>query len=292
MEKNQYNHIVLLGRTGFFGRALDRAFQRDGVQVSGYGSVDLDLRKFEELQKLDDRLNRETALILASALTPEKGATLNVLHDNILMCLNVARYLETHPVGLCVYVSSDAVYPLVASPVTEETAVEPASLYALAKYTGERVLARVSETTGLPLLTLRITALYGPGDTHGSYGPNAFMRSILQGKVVRLFGNGEEQRDHLHVDDAASLVQQLVAVKATGTMNLATGRSRSFADIVEILQKIVPEPFQTDSLPRKAPITHRHFDVTKLFLLVPQFKFTPIEQGLEAYYRSSVQKSQ
>lgn len=284
--------IVLLGHTGFLGQALHRLLESQGEEVHGFSSSTVDLRQREALSRFDGILDHDTTLIFASALTPDKGATLDVLQENILMCLNVARYLETHPVRLCVYVSSDAVYSLRSSPVTEETSVDPGSLYALAKYTGERALARVSETAGLPLLTLRMTALYGPGDTHASYGPNAFVRSILKDKRVQLFGNGEEQRDHLHVDDAAKLVQRLVAIKATGILNLATGRSHSFADVLKILRTVVAESFQTVFLPRKTPVTHRYFDVAKLFLLVPGFQFTPIEQGLEAYYRSSVRESQ
>ena len=279
----------MLGATGFLGKAISRVFHRDGLLVRGYGSAELDLRRWEMLKQLEAHLDKDTVLVVASALTPEKGATLEVLQDNFLISFNVARYIEAHPVGLCVYISSDAVYPFRYNPVREDTPVEPANFYALAKYTGERTLARVAEGRGFPLLTLRLSALYGAGDTHGSYGPNSFMRSLLKEKLIRMFGNGEEYRDHLHVDDAARLVHQLVAAKATGTYNLATGQSRSFADIVEGLRQVVASPFDVVSLPRKMSVTHRHFDVTKLFLQVPGFHFTSIEQGLAGYYRTCVQ---
>ena len=284
-----YKRVLLLGRTGFLGKAIHRAFHDDGILVRGYGSAELDLRRFEMLKALDGQIDADTVLIVASALTPDKGATLEVLQDNLLMSLNVGRYLETHAVGLCVYISSDAVYPFRGNPVTETTAVEPANLYALAKYCGERILARQAEARGLSLLNVRLTALYGPGDPHGSYGPNSFMRSLVKENTVRLFGKGEEQRDHLHVDDAARLVRRLVAAKASGTYNLATGHSRSFSDVVEVLRQVVPVSFEMASVPGKGPVTHRHFDVTKLFLQVPGFRFMSLEQGLAGYYRSCVQ---
>ena len=286
-----YKRVLLLGHTGFLGKAIYRVFQRDGLLVRGYGSAELDLRRFEMLKALDDQIDADTVLILASALTPDKGATLEALQDNFLMYINVGRYLETQAVGACVYISSDAVYPFRGNPVTEDTPVEPASMYGLAKYSGERILARQAEVRGWPLLNLRLTALYGPGDPHGSYGPNSFMRSLLKEKAVRLFGKGEEQRDHLHVEDAARLVYQLVAAKARGTYNLATGHSQSFSDVVEVLRQVVPDSFEVVSAPRKAPVTHRHFDVTKLFLHVPWFHFRSIEEGLAGYYRFSVQGS-
>lgn len=284
-----YTRVVLLGRTGFLGKAIHRVFHRDGLLVRGYGSAELDLRRFEMLKMLDDQIDAGTVLILASALTPDKGATLEVLQDNFMMCLNVARYLESHPAGLCVYISSDAVYPFRYNPITESAPVEPANFYALAKYAGERILARLVESAGLRLLTLRLTALYGPGDPHGSYGPNSFMRSLVEQNRIRLFGEGEERRDHLHVDDAAQLVHHLVVANVSGTYNLATGHSRSFSDVVEVLRQVVPVSFEVVSLPRKGPITHRHFDVTKLFLQVPGFRFMSLEQGLAGYFRSCVQ---
>ncbi len=285
-----YKRVTLLGSTGFLGRAILTVFRSSWIDVRGYGSADLDLRRPETFEVLDSHVDRDTVLIFASALTPEKGATLDVLHDNYMMCRNVARYLEAHPIGLCVYISSDAVYPLRYNPVTEETPIEPSNFYALAKYIGERTLARVSETTGLPLLILRVAALYGPGDSHGSYGPNSFLRSILKEKTVRMFGQGEEKRDHLLVDDAARVVYRLVETGATGVYNVATGQSLSFAEIVEILRRVVPISFESVSLPRKASITHRHFDVSRLFLQIPEFQFTSIEKGLESYYASFAQK--
>src|SRR5207244_3546932 len=100
---------------------------------------------------------------------------LDNLGANIAMCINVARYLENHPVGLCVYVSSDAVYPFSVNPVTEESPVEPANLYALSKYSGERVFHQTASLKDMPLLILRLTALFGAGDTSNSYGPNQFI---------------------------------------------------------------------------------------------------------------------
>ena len=199
-----YKRVIILGSTGFLGRILERSLREERIDVLGYGSTGLDLRRPEMLEKLKVA-DKDTALVFASALTPRKGVSLENFSANVAMCVNVARYLENHPVGLCVYISSDAVYPFSHNPVTEESPIEPASLYALSKYCGERVFDQVATATGMPLLVLRLTALFGAGDTSNSYGPNQFIRSVLEKETVRLFGGGEEQRDHLYVEDAARL---------------------------------------------------------------------------------------
>ena len=71
--------------------------------------------------------------------------------------------------------------------VTEASAVEPADFYALAKYAGERVLANVCGAAKIPLVIVRPTGVYGPGDTHNSYGPNRFISQIMNdGKLTHV----------------------------------------------------------------------------------------------------------
>ena len=51
------------------------------------------------------------------------------------------------------------------------------------------------------LCILRPTLIYGPGDTHNGYGPNRFINLALKNKSIPIFGNGEEKRDHIFVED-------------------------------------------------------------------------------------------
>jgi nucleoside-diphosphate-sugar epimerase len=179
-----------------------------------------------------------------------------------------------------VYVSSDAVYGFGDEPVTEATPVAPAGFYGLAKYTGERLLDHVAAAKGVRFLSLRATAVYGPGDPHASYGPNAFARSLAKDREIRLFGQGEETRDHLYVDDAARLVVAMMGGHATGVVNLATGTSRSFAQVVDAIQALTPYEIAVTHAPRRNPITHRVYDISALERAAPGFAFTPFDQGL------------
>src|SRR5437016_4353067 len=201
---------------------------------------------------------------------------------NLTMAVNVARYVEAHPVGRCVYLGSDAVYGFDLNPVTETTPVAPGGYYALAKYTGEKTLECVATAKGLPLLSLRVTGVYGPGDPHGAYGPNAFARSLARDRTVRLFGEGEEERDHIYVDDVARLASALLRSGATGLFNLASGESRSFAEIIQTIRGIVPYEFTVTRTPRKGSITHRRFDTARLQRALPGFGFTSFKDGLRA----------
>ncbi len=281
------NRFIVLGHTGFVGRRVLEALRGQPAEVLGFSSATLDLRSPDALRRLDAVIDHETTVVFAAALTPDMGATLDVLQDNLDIVMNVARYFEDHPPQRCVYLGTDAVYPAQSSVISEESPIEPATLNALAKHTGERVLEHVAGTRGMRLLILRLTPVYGFGDTHGSYGPNLFMRTLLKDGIVTLFGDGAERRDHINVDDVARAIVELVRIDAVGTFNLATGTSVSFAEIVEMLRAVAREPFEVRTVPRKIPVTHRHFDATKILLALPHFRFTALEDGLARYYATA-----
>jgi nucleoside-diphosphate-sugar epimerase len=69
---------------------------------------------------------------------------------------------------------------------------------------------------------------------------------------------------------------------ANGVFNIATGRSRSFAQVIEAIRKLVPYEVAVTNAPRKSPITHRSYDIIRLDQAVPGFPFTPLEDGLRA----------
>lgn len=271
---------VILGHTGFIGRALNEHLVKSGVEVRGYSSAMLDLRLATAFQALDGVLTPETTLVLVSALAPPKGNSLDGFAENLAMVVNLGRYLEGHPVGKLVYFSTDGIYQMIQEPVTEESPLDLTSYYGLGKIAGEQVLGNVARLGGFALLVLRPTGVYGPGDTHSSYGPNRFIRTIVSERKVRLFGEGEESRDHIYIADVVRLAAQLAASDATGAYNLATGASRTFASIVDDLREIVPYDFEVEHAPRSGPITHRRFNLARIGAQAPDLQFTALREGL------------
>ncbi len=281
--------VLILGHTGFIGGALQAFLHQGGDrEVLGFSSRTADLRRPEGLEKLEGVVDRDTTVVFASAITREKGDSPATLIDNVMMAAHLGTFLESHPPAKCVCVSSDAVYPMRDDPITEETPVSPGgTFYAIAKYTAECVLRRAADTKNFPLLVLRPTGVFGPGDTHNSYGPNAFLRSVIKDRSVRLFGLGEERRDHLYIGDLVRLVAHLIDTDAVGLINLATGVSRSFAKVVESLGCVVPYEFTVSHLPRKTAVTHRRFDISRLSRYVPSFRFTDFEEAIKETLRLS-----
>jgi UDP-glucose 4-epimerase len=274
--------VVLLGATGFLGKAIGAEAESSGATVHGFSSKTLNLTDRAAFSVLDDLAGPESTLIFASAVTPDKGRTVDALDSNLQMAMNVGRYLEGKAFGKVVYVSSDAVYPMGDETVTETTAVEPADFYALAKYAGERVLANVCGAAKIPLVIVRPTGVFGAGDTHNSYGPNRFISQILNDGKMSMFGEGDDIRDHVYVEDVAAITVALAAADIVGVYNIASGESRDFGSIATQLQAISPKPFELVKLPKSGGTSRRDFDISRLREALPGLKLTSFEDGLKA----------
>jgi nucleoside-diphosphate-sugar epimerase len=269
--------VVVLGAGGFIGKALCLRLAADGIETLPLGSRTLDLAVAGAAEQLADQLHADDSVVMLSALTPDKGKGTGELLRNLAMAHHVRLALARAPVRHLVYVSSDAVYPLAAALVSEGSPAAPTDLYGSMHLSRELMLAGLDN---LPLATLRPTLTYGPGDTHNAYGPNRFFRAARGEGRIALFGGGEETRDHVLVDDVARLIAEVLRRRSSGVLNVATGRSVSFAELATRIAafgggvQVVPSE-------RRNAITHRHFDTTARIRAFPAFAFTPLERGLE-----------
>ena len=108
----------------------------------------------------------------------------------------------------------------------------------------------------------------------------------VRGKIT-LGGGGEETRDHIFVEDIAKLIGLVLQYRSSGTLNLATGRSVSFFDLAQLVAQQFDRDVEIVCTERKAPITHRAFDVAALLQAFPKFVFTPLEQGLASTHQNA-----
>lgn len=276
------NRVMLLGGNGFIGAAVRRRLEALSVPVLAVGSKDLDLADAAAAGKLAELLKPSDSLVMLSAITPDKGRDAAALIRNLTMMQNVCTAVGKSGCAHLVYFSSDAVYNPALSRVDEETPAAPQDLYGAMHCTREimaRGLAKV------PVLVLRPTLVYGAEDSHNSYGPNRFRRAAQKDGRIALFGNGEERRDHIHVDDVAEITVRCLLAGRTGTLNVATGTSRSFREIAEIVERQFSKPVAIEPSPRANPITHRHYDVTGLIKAFPDLRFIPPEDGIARVHR-------
>ncbi len=273
---------VVIGASGFVGGAITQQLRNDNMPVLGIARKDVDLLQENAAKKLAGLLRADDAVVFVSAIAPARNAA--ALMQNLVMGEQLIAALAMQPVAHLVYISSDAVYADSANPVTERSCRQPSTMHGMMHAARELMLRAEAKAR---LAILRPSLLYGTRDPHNGYGPNRFRRLAAKGEPITLFGEGEEQRDHVFIDDVARLVSLVLAHRSRGELNVATGRSASFREVAELAVKLSGKSVEIRGTPRQNPITHRHFDITECLKAFPQFRYTPLREGLERTARES-----
>jgi UDP-glucose 4-epimerase len=170
------------------------------------------------------------------------------LHDLHHNTISHARFLEQvrtiRPSARIVQTSTRQVYGRVDRlPVDETAAAHPVDVNGVAKLAGEQLHLVYAHAHGMAISSLRLTNVYGPRQrlTSDELGfLPVFIRRALMGDELRLFGDGSQRRDCLHVDDVVD------ALFATATCDAAVGdvfnvghdRDHSLAEIAATLVEL------------------------------------------------------
>ena len=272
--------VVIMGAGGFVGRASLHKLQADGVNTVALTRKEVDLLAGGAGQKLAPQLTASTTLVVTSALAPVKNTAM--LLDNLRMMQAVIEAVKAKPVAHLIYISSDAVYADSPKPMTEASPAEPASLHGVMHLAREVMLKK--ELAHIPQVFVRPTLIFGPGDPHNGYGPNRFMRLAKAGQDITLFGEGEELRDHIFIEDVAEIVRRCVLHRATGIVNAVSGKVSSFKEIAELASARFEPRVKVIGTPRAGAMPHkgyRAFDSSLLARLFPDLRLTTMPSGLD-----------
>jgi UDP-glucose 4-epimerase len=255
--------ILVTGGAGFIGSAVVDAYLAAGHEVAVVddlttGSVEhVDGRaRLYRIDVRDPQLDEVFAdvrpeivshhaaqvSIRRSVEDPRADASVNVLGS-----LNVFEAARRHGARRLVYASTGgAVYrdeePGV--PAAESRPCRPRTPYAVAKCAVEQYLDYFSAAFGLQAIALRYANVYGPRqDPHGEAGVVAiFVHRILAGVAPTIFGDGEQMRDFVYVDDvAAANCAALGAPASPGealVINVGTGVGTSVNTLWHTLARI------------------------------------------------------
>ena len=158
---------------------------------------------------------------------------------NVGGTLNVLVAARDAAVERVVYASSAAVYGNADTlPLHEGMPTRPASPYGVSKLAGERYLEAFTRTYGLPTVALRYLNVFGPRQNPRSEYAAAIPRFIscaLGGEAPAIFGDGEQARDFVFVDDVvrANLLAADAAEPAWGrAFNIGRGERRTVNELL------------------------------------------------------------
>lgn len=278
--------VLLTGAGGFLGAHIARALAGHDHQVVALsrklsdGPFRVDLTdKAAVAHALEGR--RFDAVIHAAATM--KGTlplgTRTDYSDNVLMTSNLLDALEGNPPGRLVMVSSIDVFGPPDGVLCQDVQPSPADDYGLSKLKSEEQSALWAKSHGVPLTTLRITQIFGPGDQGRKFIP-AMIGALASGDPMKLFGDGSDRRDLLYAPDAARIIVRLMEKDVNGTLLVATGESRRLADVLKTAEHLAGRPVPKTICPRTKPAIDYVIDVSQLKESLGDFTTTHFEEAL------------
>jgi nucleoside-diphosphate-sugar epimerase len=274
------HRVVIVGSAGFVGAAIAARLLRDQIAVVGITRQQVDLLAADGEDRLAALLRDGDSIVAAAAIAPCKNPA--QLRDNATMTATMVAAIKTVDAAHVVNISSDAVFIDLDTPLNEDSPKAPDSLHGV-MHLGREIAFR-SELSA-PLAILRPTLIYGSGDPHNGYGPNQFRRRANRGEAITLFGQGEERRDHVHIDDVAELAVRCLNRRSRGSLNIATGVITRFLDVATLAAELAPQRVEIQPSPRRGPMPHngyRAFDIAASHSAFPDFCYRSLAEGMAA----------
>lgn len=314
-------NVVITGGCGFIGSGLVRRLSdTDTHAVRVIDNLSVGTRAdlaaattFSEVPAGDlDGWHQGTALIVgdildeALARTGTQGADL-IVHlagntgvqpsitnprldclNNVIGTLNYLEAARVNGVPRLVFASSGGtVIGDAEPPVHEEMVPHPKSPYGASKSAGEGYLSAYHATFGITTVGLRFGNVYGPGSIHKGSIVAKFMRRALEGSPLEIYGDGDQTRDFIYLDDLLdALVRASMSDGVGGEIfQIASAAETSVNEIADRIVVSLREAGVVDvEVQRAAPlpgeIRRNYSDTSKAERLLGWRPATDLDEGL------------
>jgi len=158
--------------------------------------------------------------------------------DNILATQQLLEYYKDCEIKKFVYASSSSVYGDCELPMKETRMLKPVSPYGVTKLAAENLCYLYYKNYGVPTASLRYFTVYGPRQ-RPDMAIHLFIRAILEGVEITVYGDGEQTRDFTFVDD---IVEANVLAAMSGSQgevfNVGGGTRISVNELLEIMENV------------------------------------------------------
>jgi dTDP-L-rhamnose 4-epimerase len=133
--------------------------------------------------------------------------------------------------------------PLAPERVSEDAPTDPRNVYAATKLAQEHLCAAFARETGVPFMALRYHNVYGPRmprDTPYAGVASIFRSAFAARRAPRVFEDGAQRRDFVHVRDVARANVLALGGAPPGVYNVASGTPRTVLEMAQALARAIP----------------------------------------------------
>lgn len=289
----KYKKALVTGGAGFIGSHIAKKLVKMGIKVVVIDNLSMgnmknvppeadfvkgDILDKELVKKLlsgVDIVFHEAAVVSIRISTKE---FYNDANNNLMGTLSVLEACRGSSVKKIVYASSMAVYGDSTAPslLNEDYIKSPISPYGISKLAGEMYCLNIGKLLNIDVVALRYFNTYGPAQAFTPYVGviTIFINRLLSGKSPVIFGDGEQRRDFVHVDDIVQANIKAMESDVRGeSFNVGTGIDTSVNEIAALLcKRINPGIKPVYDAPQPGELRNSIADISKAKSIL---KFSP-----------------
>ncbi len=276
---NLIDHVMAKSQrlpwSGLKIRVLDNCVTSHMKEPSPYWSSDQvelikgDIRDEEIVHHSMEGIDRVVHLAAHAGVLPSVQDPKYDFSVNAIGTFNVLNSARVHGVRSIVFASSGATVGTVSPPIQPRTPLQPLSPYGASKACGEVLIHAFRESYGMNVSALRFGNIFGPKSTlKGSVIPLFIRKSLLQ-ETLEIFGDGDQKRDFLYVEDLCEAILSAVLCPRLKepVYQLAQGRGISLNELIVALEVALrqfdlPMPEVIRRPARPAEILASFYDLT------------------------------
>lgn len=232
-------NILVLGGAGFLGSFVADECTKQGHQVTVFDRIPSPYLQPAQRMMLGDILDRQAVheavaekdVVYNFAGFADLNAAINnplpVLEVNILGNANVLDACMTHSVTRFVYASTAYVFS------------SKGSFYGVSKRCSEKIIEEFSQQFGLNYTIIRYGSVYGPRADEQNRIHKLVKEALVDGKIV-FQGDGEEEREYIHVQDAATLSLKILENEYCNQHVMLTGVERfKYSQLLNMIKEML-----------------------------------------------------
>jgi UDP-glucose 4-epimerase len=240
--------------------------------------LDLDLEEF--LARADCLFHQAAQ----AGVRPSWGKSFEVYtQQNILSTQRLLEAAVNSRLKRFIYASSSSVYGATDKlPMREDGSLHPLSPYGVTKLAAEQLCYLYWRNFGVPVVSLRYFTVYGPRQRPDMAFPR-FIKAILAGQSIPVYGDGEQTRDFTYISDAVEANILCLNNGRTGEVyNIGGGSRITINRVLKIMSELIGRPAKPDyQQQQKGDMRHTYADVSKAEKELGYAPRIAIEQGIE-----------
>jgi UDP-glucose 4-epimerase len=206
---------------------------------------------------------------------------------NVLGTLQILEAARNEGVRKIVTSSSAGIFgELKTMPIKEDHPVEPISPYGCTKLCEEKLSLTYAKLYAIEAVCLRYFNVYGPNQRFDAYGNviPIFVFRMLRNEPLHIYGDGEQTRDFVHVDDVVQAnIKAADSSGVSGAFNIASGKSVTINNLVETITKGNNSTKIKYCPERPGDVRHSLADISLAKQKIGYIPDVDLERGIEEY---------